>query len=498
MPCPSPTWLRKGRSACPSVGTAPSHLVSRTSASRRPSGPPSGRRSFPATGPARQTRPPPAPGPRTDAPAEPEPEPVVPGVGWMWQPAAAPANGSGAPAMPSAASTVANLYQDRIRAKKSLGQNFMTDDSILRDLVVAAGVGPGDLVLEVGPGTGNLTKHLLAKGAHVTAVEKDDTLYGRLSEEYDGVSTLRLVRGDALEVGLEDVIRSMVEQDRTGPSPGPEAGPGAGQALAKAAAPEPSTSAPAGRGAVPAAGRKVKVVANLPYNITKDLLTMLLPLGDLISDLHIMIQHEAAERLCERTPGGPDWRAANIRTLFYCKPKYRFRISRFKYDPVPGVDGALVTFSLLPPHQRPPVPSERGFHELVLKAFSERRKKMRNSLQPLASAEQVQAALAACGLNVDARAQDLTLDQFVALSWRLHERQTAAGLRLLEGGGQGQGQGVGEQGPEKGKGKAEGGKGKGKGAAGGTSAKARRRAAATVEELGLGLGPGPEQAAEQE
>jgi 16S rRNA (adenine1518-N6/adenine1519-N6)-dimethyltransferase len=66
---------------------------------------------------------------------------------------------------------------------------------------------------------------------------------------------------------------------------------------------------------------QVKVVANLPYNITKDLLLLLLPLGDVISDLHIMIQHEVAERLTQRDAGTPDWRAMNIRTLFFCRPK---------------------------------------------------------------------------------------------------------------------------------------------------------------------------------
>ncbi|GIL83214.1 hypothetical protein Vretimale_11273 [Volvox reticuliferus] len=398
----------------------------------------------------------------------------VPTMGWMWQVGSnATASGSQAASasprhMPSAVSTVANLYEDRIKAKKSLGQNFLTDDGVLQDIVVAAGVGPGDLVLEVGPGTGNLTKHLLAAGAHVTAVEKDDTLYGRLQDEYRNVPELSLVHGDALKVGLEEVIRGMLMQERQAAPPCAHPPAETCVAVAELATgptsaatpdPEPSTSAAAvtpsrpnstsgsrpGKAAAASNGdgggsgggggggrsRKVKVVANLPYNITKDLLLLLLPLGDLISDLHIMIQHEAAVRLTERTPGGPEWRAANIRTLFYSRPRYRFRISRVKYDPVPGVDGALVTFSLLPPGARPAVPSERAFHALVVKAFSERRKKMRNSLQPLHSSNQVEAALAGCGLNVDARAQDLTLEQFVTLSCHLHQQTVAEGMGLL-------------------------------------------------------------------
>ncbi|EFJ52243.1 hypothetical protein VOLCADRAFT_103245 [Volvox carteri f. nagariensis] len=377
----------------------------------------------------------------------------VPSVGWMWQ-VGGSGGGSNTPItatatsrpMPSAISTVANLYEDRIKAKKSLGQNFLTDDAVLQDIVAAAGVGPQDLVLEVGPGTGNLTKHLLASGAGVTAVEKDDTLYGRLQKEYGDVPRLTLIHGDALKVGLEDIIRGMMlQQDRQDPAASSESVSSAESALAST-----STSGASSRGYKPgssaaAGGRKVKVVANLPYNITKDLLTLLLPLGDWISDLHIMIQHEAAVRLTEHTPGGPEWRAANIRTLFYCRPRhgggwagrgrsrYRFRISRLKYDPVPGVDGALVTFSLIPPSARPAVPSERAFHSLVVKAFSERRKKMRNSLQPLYGAEQVEAALSECGLNADSRAQDLSLEQFVAFSRQLHSMSVQEGMGLLAG-----------------------------------------------------------------
>ncbi|GIL52847.1 hypothetical protein Vafri_8614 [Volvox africanus] len=397
----------------------------------------------------------------------------LPNLGWMWQvgnhPTAGESQGASASPrhMPSAVSTVANLYEDRIKAKRSLGQNFLTDDGVLQDIVVAAGVGPGDLVLEVGPGTGNLTKHLLAAGAHVTAVEKDDTLYGRLQEEYRNVPGLALIHGDALKVGLEEAIRGMLMQERQAEPPrahpqsetyvgaaelatGPTSAatdPETSTSTARAATTPPrqnstseawsrktatANSGDAGRGGSGGErSRKIKVVANLPYNITKDLLLLLLPLGDLISDLHVMIQHEAAVRLTERTPGGPEWRAANIRTLFYCKPRYRFRISRLKYDPVPGVDGALVTFSLLPPGARHAVPSERAFHALVVKAFSERRKKMRNSLQPLHSSNQVEAALAGCGLNVDARAQDLTLEQFVTLSRHLHQQTLAEGMDLL-------------------------------------------------------------------
>ncbi|KAG1671012.1 hypothetical protein FOA52_014256 [Chlamydomonas sp. UWO 241] len=313
----------------------------------------------------------------------------------MW----APKDGrKGRDGAPSATQTVANLKQDRIKAKKSLGQNFLTDDAILRDIVVASGVKAGDLVLEVGPGTGNLTKHLLERGARVTAVEKDDVLWARLEAEYAQEPNLTLVRGDVLRKGLvTGVIRDMVAQARPEGSSGSDGQSGGASGSGSQAAP------------------RVKVVANLPYNITKDFLIAMLPLGDIVSELSIMIQEEAAVRLCDKKVGRPDYRSMNIRVNFYSVPKYRFLIKKEKYFPAPGVDGALVTFKLLPKSKRAPVGSERGFLALVGKAFLERRKMMRNSVDPMYTPAQVEAALRVCGLRTDARAQDLSLADFVGV-----------------------------------------------------------------------------------
>ena len=162
-------------------------------------------------------------------------------------------------------------------------------------------------------------------------------------------------------------------------------------------------------------------MANLPYNITKDFIRAVLPLGAHLAELHVMLQEEVARRLVNSTPGGPDYRAANIFVHFFSRPRYRFLIPKEKYFPVPGVDGALVSFQLRPPGSRPDVPSERAFVMLFNKAFSERRKMVRNSVQPLYPGPQVEAALVAAGLRPDARAQDLSVDDFVRFHWRLHE-----------------------------------------------------------------------------
>lgn len=243
------------------------------------------------------------------------------------------------------------------------------------------------------------------------------------------VPNLQLVHGDVLRVGLDSIIQDMINQQRQSHESSHAAQHASAQALSEhsvaahvSSSSATASTAPAGNGQLDSRTRnKVKIVANLPYNITKDFLKAMLPKGDTISELSIMIQEEVARRLVNKVPGSKDYRAMSVFTHFYSKPKYRFKISKTKYFPVPGVDGALVTFVLTPPDKRVKVPSEKGFMALVNKAFSTRRKMMRNSLQPLYTPEHVEKSLTACQLRPDARAEDLTLEQFVDFHWHLHE-----------------------------------------------------------------------------
>lgn len=281
-----------------------------------------------------------------------------------------------------------------ISPKKSLGQNFMSDDAVLRDIVRVAGLVPEDVVVEVGPGTGALTRHLLETGARVTAVEKDASLHEKLTVDFEDVDSLKLICGDVLRMNMT----TLLDEARAEP-------------FAKGVVPEESPAP------------HLKVIANLPYYITKDFLLRTLPLGDRISRMILMLQHEVAARLTQETPGGPDWRAMNIIVQYMSHPKYLFKIDRRKYVPAPKCHGAVVDFRLRPPDDRPAVPrgDEAHFIKLVKKAFLQRRKALRNSLQPLVNPEQAVAALEAAGLTSDARAQELGLDEFVKLAWTLED-----------------------------------------------------------------------------
>lgn len=164
-----------------------------------------------------------------------------------------------------------------------------------------------------------------------------------------------------------------------------------------------------------------KVVANLPYNITKEFLLKSLPLGgEVFSSLFLMLQHEVAERLINNQPGSSDWRAMNVLVQYYCESKYIFKIDRFKYTPVPKVDGALAEFRLKTPEERISVPSEKEFVSLVKRAFLQRRKMLTNSLQPLLNSSEIAQCLTKADLPVDCRAQSLSLEDFARLSWAMH------------------------------------------------------------------------------
>lgn len=294
----------------------------------------------------------------------------------------------------------------KVRPKKWLGQNFMMDDEILRRIVDRGGIRIGDPILEVGPGTGALTDQLLDTGAAVTAVEKDRDLFERLCEKYAKDEMMNLICGDVLRISLNTLMDDA-----------------AGFAASRAddCVEDSDNRNSKGKGQI--SYKKVKVIANLPYNITKDFLSRALPLGSQCSTLLLMLQHEVAERLTAQDPGAADWRSINVLIQYYASDcRYLFRVDRRKYFPRPTVDGAVVEFRLRDTPKRPKVPNEEQFILLVKKAFLQRRKTLRNSLQPLASSSEISKALKSAGIDLDARAQNLTLGDFVRLAWALHEQ----------------------------------------------------------------------------
>ena len=311
--------------------------------------------------------------------------------------------------------TDAYLRQLDFRAKKSLGQNFVVSPKVLDRIVMSSGIVPGDHVLEIGAGTGNLTRALLSAGAQITAVEKDDRLFAQLTQELSGES-IDLIHDDVMLWLGRGGHREAIESGR---------------------------------------GPFTKVVANLPFNITTDVLKFLLPLGEQFPDIHLLLQDEAAQRLVSTCAGDTNYRAMNVLICMYAEPEYLFKIDRKAFFPKPNVDGAMARFKVHPAEGVLPAGvTAAQFKSFVSQCFSRRRKMVRNNMAPLYAPDDVAAALDAAGIPRDARPQEMTAQNFSDVLVHLLNHAPQAGEQG-EGGGEGEEEGEGEERRE-GEGKGEG------------------------------------------
>jgi 16S rRNA A1518/A1519 N6-dimethyltransferase RsmA/KsgA/DIM1 with predicted DNA glycosylase/AP lyase activity len=255
------------------------------------------------------------------------------------------------------------------------------DMTVVDDAVSAAHVSVGDRVLEVGPGTGVLTRALVAAGASVTALEKDAALAASL-----GTNNAALVQAGGLCVVHDDVLRWLR-------SPG-----------SHTAFPPVDCDGCSRRGLV---------VANIPFGISTDLLSLLLPRGDAFSSITLLVQEEWAQRLvvAQRTGESSDAREMSIRVAFYSpKTRYIRNVPRACFAPPPNVDCAVVRFDLAHPSAWPLPPSHTAsFFTMVRAAFNARRKMLRNTLPGC------EEHLIALGLALDVRPQQVDMRTYVAI-----------------------------------------------------------------------------------
>jgi 16S rRNA (adenine1518-N6/adenine1519-N6)-dimethyltransferase len=260
------------------------------------------------------------------------------------------------------------LNERDIQLTKSLGQNFLHDANVLAKIVAAAEVQPGDRVLEIGPGLGPLTRRLLAQGAHVLAIEKDVRLVAVLRERFAEEPRLQLRHADALGVLADE----------------------------------------------PHDWSAWKLVANLPYSVASPILVELALAEDPPARLTVTLQLEVARRLAA-SAGDADYGVLTLLVQQSYQPAGQFRISRKCFFPEPNVDSACLTLVRRPaPWLAPEL--KRPFARLVKRAFSQRRKMMRKLLLADWPPERLDAAFAALNLAPQARAEQITLRQFIALT----------------------------------------------------------------------------------
>ena len=214
-----------------------------------------------------------------------------------------------------------------MKARKRFGQHFLHDPGILRRIVESIAPAPGDRVVEIGPGEGALTRLLLQRVASLTAIEIDRDLATRLEKEFSG-GRLKLVRADALEFDF-----SSLPQD-------------------------------------------IRLVGNLPYNISTALLFHLARHAGRVRDMHFMLQREVVDRMVAK-PSTPEYGRLSVMLQARFSMKKLFGVAPGAFRPPPKVDSAVVR---LTPLERIPGIDEARFEDLVRRAFSARRKTLRNAL----------------------------------------------------------------------------------------------------------------------
>ncbi len=250
------------------------------------------------------------------------------------------------------------------RARKRFGQNFLHDPNIIRRIVSSIRPKAGETLLEIGPGQGALTGALLDSGCELVAIELDRDLVAMLEQRFAAHPHFRLQQGDALKLQLAEL---------TG-------------------------------------GARIRVVGNLPYNISTPLIFHLLNQSANIIDMHFMLQKEVVERLAAG-PGSKTYGRLGIMTQYHCRVEPLLEVPPGAFFPQPKVQSSVAR---LIPHAVLPYPatSVESLQNVVRTAFNQRRKTLRNALLGLVNPEQ----MLALGIDPSARPETLSLQAYVALA----------------------------------------------------------------------------------
>ena len=244
--------------------------------------------------------------------------------------------------------------------KKRWGQNFLIDPNILRKIHHSIGIQAGEIIIEIGPGKGALTQLLIGSGAEIHAVEIDPDLIPDLQARFENSDNFILHYADALKFDFSRF------------------------------------------------GRKLRIVGNIPYNITSPLLFRLFEFNEFIFDIHFLVQKELGKRITA-LPNSRDYGILGVLSHYYGSPKILFDVSPQVFRPVPRVISSEISIRI------DPLVTDKGFHQqyhLVVKtAFGKRRKTMTNSLEELLPADR-----SGCPLDLGRRPETLSPEEFIALT----------------------------------------------------------------------------------
>ncbi len=251
------------------------------------------------------------------------------------------------------------------KARKRFGQNFLQDHNIIYNILAQIHPQPTDHWVEIGPGLGAITEPLLQEVKKLDVVELDRDLVRYLNAKFADKENLTIHSADALRFNFFELAK----QDE-----------------------------------------KLRIIGNLPYNISTPILFHLLDNAFCIEDMHFMLQKEVVDRLCA-DPGNKKYGRLTVMMQYYCEAEILFNVPPESFDPIPKVNSAIVK---LTPHQEPPViiESMEKLNKVVTTAFSQRRKTIRNSLKTLLSEQQISSL----EINPELRAEAISLVEFAKLS----------------------------------------------------------------------------------
>ena len=262
------------------------------------------------------------------------------------------------------------LNKYNAQANKNYGQNFLIDQNVVDGILEKAEVNKNDLIIEIGPGLGNLTSPLLEKAGKVICIELDPKMISILTDRFSLYENFELINEDVLKVNLNKLIESNSQFD------------------------------------------SAKVVANLPYYITTPIIMKLLEDKLNLESITVMVQKEVAERLADK-PGGKEVGSITYSINYYTNPEIIIDVPRNSFIPAPNVDSAVIKLDVLK-EPKIKILDEELFFKVIKFAFLQKRKTLMNSLanSGLVSKDFIEKMLNELQIDLRIRAEQLSLEQF--------------------------------------------------------------------------------------
>lgn len=275
---------------------------------------------------------------------------------------------------------IMNKYN--IKANKRFGQNFLIDDNVLESIVENSNITQNDLVIEIGPGLGNLTEYILDRAKFTVLVEIDKNMIDILNDRFEGNDNYVLLNEDILKVSLDKYVEKLKEEKNIDFD-------------------------------------NVKVVANLPYYITTPILFKLLQDEECVDEIMVMVQKEVADRMVAN-PETKDYGILTLMIDYLSEADIKIVVPNSSFIPAPNVTSAVIG---LKKRKKYTVKNEKILFELIHSSFAKRRKKMINSLQMSNfngfNKKQIEEIFEKCDIDFNTRAEELPIEKYIEITEKI-------------------------------------------------------------------------------